>query len=211
MDHNVDNTQSYQPNTEPIPVSTDPNQEPKKKEGFWSEIIRFTLFALLIVLPIRLFIAQPFIVSGASMDPTFETGEYLIVDQLSYRIDNPKRGEVVIFKYPKDETKYFIKRIIGLPGETVELEGTKVTIKNKDNPEGFALTEPYITERNEKEDNMIVKLTDGQYFVMGDNRRQSSDSRAWGTLPRGNIIGTPFVRLFPVNKIGVFPGNNNEK
>jgi signal peptidase I len=85
----------------------------------------------LIVLPIRLFIAQPFIVSGASMDPTFETGEYLIVDQLSYKIDNPKRGEVVIFKYPKDETKYFIKRIIGFPEKLLNLMAPKSSSKTK--------------------------------------------------------------------------------
>ncbi len=89
--------------------------------------------------PIRLFVAQPFIVSGASMDPTFETGEYLIVDQLSYHFDDPVRGQVVIFKYPKDESKYFIKRVIGLPGETVQIEGTDVTIFNESNPDGKKL------------------------------------------------------------------------
>jgi signal peptidase I len=178
-----------------------------KKESFWGEIIKFTLFALLIVLPIRLFIAQPFIVSGASMDPTFASGEYLIVDQISYRLGNPARGEVIIFKYPKDQTKYYIKRVIGLPGDTVVIDGTKVTIKNAANPEGFDLNEPYISFRNEKEDNMTVTLKDNQYFVMGDNRLQSSDSRAWGTLPRNLIIGTPFVRLFPFTRLSVYPGD----
>ncbi|MBX4198453.1 signal peptidase I [Candidatus Parcubacteria bacterium] len=182
-----------------------------KRESFWGEIIRFTLFALLIVLPIRLFIAQPFIVSGASMDPTFENGEYLIVDQLSYRLNNPDRGEVIIFRYPRDETKYFIKRVIGLPGETVEIDGTEVTIKNKEHPEGLKLTEPYIIERNQKEEMMTVTLKDDQYFVMGDNRRQSSDSRSWGTLSRNLVVGTPFVRLFPLNRISVYPGNYNNQ
>jgi signal peptidase I len=181
-----------------------------KKESFWGEIIKFTFFALIIVLPIRLFIAQPFIVSGASMDPTFETGEYLIVDQLSYRIGNPERGEVVIFKYPKDQTKYFIKRVIGLPGETLEINGTQITIKNAAHPEGFKLTEPYIAANNEKIDTMSITLKNNEYFVMGDNRRQSSDSRAWGTLPRNLVVGTPFVRLFPFNRIGVYPGGYNE-
>jgi signal peptidase I len=186
------------------------NKKEEKQEGFMKEIIKFTIFTLLIVLPIRIFIAQPFIVSGASMDPTFETGEYLIVDQLSYHFGNPERGQVVIFKYPKDETKYFIKRVIGLPGETVVLDGTSVTIKNKDYPLGFKLTEPYINLRNQKEEEMQITLKEGQYFVMGDNRRQSSDSRAWGTLDRNLIVGTPFMRLFPFNRISVLPGEFEE-
>src|SRR5438105_1933429 len=99
---------------EPQPSSLPPTPPPKK-ESFFGEIFKFTLIALVIVLPIRFFIAQPFIVQGASMDPTFETGEYLIVDQLSYHLGNPERGQVIIFKYPKDESKYFIKRVIGLP------------------------------------------------------------------------------------------------
>ncbi len=144
------------------------------------------------------------------MDPTFETNDYLIVDQLSYRLDNPQRGQVVIFKYPKDETKYFIKRIIGLPGETVVLENGTVTIKNKDNPAGFTLTEPYIDPKNFKSDNATFPLQSDQYFVMGDNRLQSSDSRAWGTLPRNLIVGTPFIRLFPFNEIGIYPGSYKE-
>lgn len=181
-----------------------------KKESFWREIIKFTFFALIFVLPIRLFIAQPFIVSGASMDPTFETGEYLIVDQISYHVGDPERGEIVIFKYPKDETKYFIKRVIGLPGDTIELDGTSVTIKNREHPSGFTLQEPYITAKNEKIEHMTVTLKENNYFVMGDNRRQSSDSRMWGTLPRDLIVGTPFVRLFPLTRIGLHPGDTHE-
>ena len=190
--------------------STPPPEQPIKKESFFGEIIKFTIIALAIVLPIRLFIAQPFIVSGASMDPTFATGEYLIVDQLSYHIGDPARGQVVIFKYPKDETKFFIKRVIGLPGETVIIDGTSVIIKNKANLDGFKLNEPYISLNNEKEDSITVTLKTGEYFVMGDNRKESFDSRAWGVLPRDLIIGTPFVRLFPANKINIFPGDYKE-
>ncbi len=182
----------------------------EKKEHFFKDLIKFGILAFIVVLPIRFFVAQPFIVSGASMDPTFETGEYLIVDQLSYRIGEPERGQVVIFKYPKDPSKYFIKRIIGLPGESVEINGTTVTIKNKTYPNGFTLDEPYISEVNEKEDNIKVTLKDTDYFVMGDNRRQSSDSRVWGTLPRNLIIGTPLIRLFPFQKISVHPGTFRE-
>jgi signal peptidase I len=197
------------PNQHP-PTLTPQQQIPEKKESFFGEILKFTFIALVIVLPIRLFVAQPFIVSGASMDPSFETGEYLIVNQISYRVGDPERGQVAIFKYPKDESKYFIKRVIGLPGETVIIDGTSVVIKNKKYPDGFRLKEPYISPNNAKEDSLSITLKDDQYFVMGDNRAESFDSRAWGVLPRSLIIGTPFVRLFPLNRISVFPGDYQE-
>ncbi len=180
----------------------------QKKESFWGEIFKFTFLALLVVLPVRLFIAQPFIVSGASMEPTFEGGEYLIVNQLSHRFKEMVRGEVVIFKYPKDPSKFFIKRIIGLPGETVVLSGQKIIIKNTEYPAGFTISEPYISDLYASEDDMTVTLKEKEYFVMGDNRRQSSDSRMWGTLSEDLIIGTPFIRLFPLTRISVSPGDH---
>ncbi len=180
------------------------DEKPVEKSSFL-EIIKFILIALFIVIPFRIFIAQPFIVNGASMDPTFETGQYLIVDQLSYRFEEPKRDSVVIFKYPKDTTKYFIKRIIGLPGETVEINGTEVTIKNATNPNGFVLPEPYVL--HSKEDMMTITLKDNEYFVMGDNRAGSSDSRIWGPVKKTLIIGRPLVRLLPVTEINLFPGD----
>lgn len=176
---------------------------PTKKEGFW-DLIKFAILALVIVVPVRTFIAQPFIVSGSSMFPTFHNSDYLIVDELSYRVGEPKRGDVVVFKWPKDTTKYFIKRIIGLPGETVKITGSKITIKNKDNPDGFVLDEPYV--KNISENTSEIVLPDDQYFVMGDNRSGSSDSRAWGNLPRNLMVGRAFIRLFPLNDIGVLPG-----
>jgi signal peptidase I len=197
------------------PIAPTPTPEPqakkKREEGFFSEIVKFTFFALLIVLPIRLWVAQPFIVSGASMEPTFETGQYLIVNQLSYHFENPQRGQIVIFKYPLDTTKYYIKRVIGLPGETVVLNGSSVIIKNKDNPNGFLLNEPYIDPHNESENYSTITLGDNQYFVMGDNRRESSDSRAWGPVPSYDMVGTPFLRLFPFNTIGLLPGYQKEQ
>jgi signal peptidase I len=169
------------------------------------EIIRFSIIALLIVVPIRMFIAQPFIVSGASMEQTFHTGEYLIVDQVSYYLQKPERGEVIVFRYPKDPSKYFIKRIIGLPGDVVAIEGSTVTIKNEENPTGFTLDETYIKSM-EKGTVLTETLGEREYFVMGDNRDQSSDSRIWGVLQEERIIGRAFLRLFPPQEIGVFPG-----
>jgi len=175
-----------------------------KKESFW-EIFRFALIAVAIVIPIRIFIAQPFIVSGSSMVPTFQNGQYLIVDEISYRLGEVKRDDVVIFRYPKDTTKFFIKRIIGLPNETVKINGSNVTIINQEHPEGLQLDQPYVENKSSNE--MEYDLGNDEYFVMGDNRTGSSDSRYWGPVPKKLLIGRAFLRLLPVNKIGIMPGD----
>lgn len=174
-----------------------------RAHSFW-EMVRFAILALLIVIPIRTFVAQPFIVSGNSMVPTFHDNEYLIVDELSYHFREPERNDVIVFRYPKDTTKFFIKRIIGMPGETVEITGSKVTIRNDANPGGFVLEEPYV--KNQSSNNTTVKLGAEEYFVMGDNRIASSDSRVWGTLPKRLIIGRAYIRLLPITEISFLPG-----
>ncbi len=177
------------------------------KENFFSEIFKFAIIALLIVVPFRLYIAQPFIVSGESMSPTFETGEYLIVDQLSYKFEAPERGDVVIFKYPLDTSKYFIKRIIGLPGEKVSVHGSTITITDKDGNLITTLTnEGYVASENQSDLSTDTQLSDNQYFVMGDNRRASSDSRIWGPVPKEDLVGRAFLRLLPLPRVSVFPG-----
>ncbi len=180
----------------------------ENKENFIIETLKFSLIAILIVLPFRIFIAQPFLVSGASMSPNFETGHYLIVDQLSYNFTEPARGEVIVFKYPGDHKKFFIKRIIGLPNETVLIKSSKIFIKNEENPNGFELKEPYIKNLGNNESEM--SLGEDEYFVMGDNRPASSDSRTWGSLPKDLIIGRAFLRLFPFNQIEFFPESSNK-
>lgn len=170
-----------------------------------AEIIRFSLIAILIVFPIRLFIAQPFIVSGASMEPNFHSGEYLIVDQVTYYMNQPMRGEVVVFKYPRDPSKYFIKRVIGLPGDTITIDKGVVTISNKENPDGFTLEEPY-AEPLPLSPKFTESLGEREYFVMGDNRDESSDSRSWGALQEERIIGRALVRLFPPDSLDYLPG-----
>ena len=187
--------------TLPTPVSVETKS---KFAPIVSEIIRFVLIAVFIVLPIRLYIAQPFVVSGASMDPTFANGEYLIVDEATYKFNDPQRGDVIIFRYPQDTTKFFIKRIIGLPLETVHVEGSEIRIVNEASPEGFTLDETYLTYTAES--NIRIKLQEDEYFVMGDNRPASSDSRVWGPLNRDLIVGRAFVRLLPASRIGMFPG-----
>lgn len=178
---------------------------PEKNEHPLAEILRFSIIAILIVIPVRVFIAQPFIVSGASMETTFHTGEYLIVDQVSYYFDQPHRGEVIIFRYPRDPSKFFIKRVIGEPGDTVTIENGLVSISNEANPDGFTLDEPY-AEAMPPAAKLIEKLGEREYFVMGDNRDESSDSRTWGVLQEERIIGRAWVRLFPLSEIDYLPG-----
>ena len=187
------------------PSSLSPTSPPPQ-ENFLLEIIRFTFLALIIVIPIRIFIAQPFIVQGASMDPTFATGQYLIIDQLTYHFETPARGDVVVFRYPKDPSKFFIKRIIGIPGDTLTINGNVVTISNTEHPNGFTLEEPYVQDM--RPDTVLKEvLGEHEYFVMGDNRNASSDSRVWGILRDDHIIGRALVRLFPVASLGLFPGH----
>ncbi len=201
-----DESEGNSPRTE----ETTNTPENKKHSGFFIEILKFVVITVVIVVPVRLFVAQPFIVSGASMEPSFETGQYIIVDQISYAFEAPKRGEVIIFRYPKDTTKFFIKRVIGLPNETMELKGGNVIIKNSKNPDGFILDEPYIKSDNLNSQDMAITLKDDEYFVMGDNRHASSDSRIWGPLEEKFVIGRAFLRLFPIREGGVFPGSHTD-
>ncbi len=172
------------------------------------EIALFIVLALIVVPPIRLFIAQPFVVQGESMHPTFEDGNYLIVDELTYRFQNPERGDVVIFRAPPNPKEFYIKRIIGLPGETVHISSGQITV-TKANGTTITLTEPYavIEDASYMLDSV---LGPNQYFVMGDNRPNSSDSRIWGPLPRANIVGRAYIRLLPFSSIGVLPGHAQE-
>lgn len=190
----------------PLHNDTPVKHEPRQKHPL-VEIAEFAILALIIVLPIRWFIAQPFIVSGASMEDTFHSGEYLIIDQLSYRLEEPQRGDVIVFRYPRDPSKFFIKRIIAIPGDTIDIQGDVVTLTTKDGVT-TVLDEPYIKTMAE---NTILNETLGEreYFVMGDNRDASSDSRVWGVLQKDKIIGKAFIRLFPFNEAGLFPGEHN--
>ncbi len=171
-----------------------------KTGGFFRDLLRFIILTVVIVVPIRAYVAQPFIVSGVSMVPSFEDGEYLVIDELSYHFREPVRGEVIVFRYPKDPSKFFIKRVIGLPGETIKIAGGQVVIKMGETE--FTLNEPYITDHNLGA--AEETLDKGQYFVLGDNRSMSLDSRAWGAVPEDNIKGRVLVRLFPLDRITLF-------
>ena len=167
---------------------------------FW-EIVKIILIALVIVVPLRVFVFQPFLVRGASMEPNFHNGDYLIVDELSYRFRDPERGEVIVFKFPQDPSQRYIKRIIGLPGETVQTQNGSIIISDSENGEDiFMLNETeYLFSLSHNTQFSPFILEEDEYFVLGDNRRFSSDSRRWGVLPEKNIVGRVFVRLLPPN------------
>jgi signal peptidase I len=177
-----------------------------KMQSFW-ELVRFALIALIIVIPIRIFVAEPFIVSGSSMVPTFTNGDYLIVDKISYELGTPHRDDVVVFRYPNDTTKFFIKRIIGLPGETVDVKSSlnQVTITNAQHPNGFQLDESFVKNFGGIDGHFV--LGPNQYFVMGDNRIASSDSRSWGPVNKNLLVGKAFLRLLPITNIDMWPGS----
>jgi len=178
------------------------------------EIIKTAILALLIVLPIRYFLFQPFLVQGASMEPNFSSGDYLIVDEISYRFRMPQRGETIVFYYPKDKNQRFIKRIIGLPGETVYILGTEVYVKTLDNKildfsglqysKGIDAQENEIFKQALENRSQKIYLKEDEYFVMGDNRLHSYDSRSWGPVSRKDIIGRVILRLWPINNITYF-------
>lgn len=191
--------------------------------GVWSfiwEIIKVFFWALAIIVPIRIFLFQPFFVQGASMETNFKDGDYLIINELGYKktdIDisgnhlftvdtfkDLKRGDVAVFRYPKDPKQFFIKRVIGLPGEQVKVEGGRVTIFNNDNPEGFLLDESSYLKKDLMTNGAVtVALNMEEYFVLGDNRQFSHDSRAWGPLPKEDVIGKVLIRAWPLNKAEV--------
>jgi len=170
------------------------------------EIGEVFFVALIAVAAIKYFLIQPFIVNGASMEPTFYDGDYLLVDELSYRFREPVRGDVVVFKSPQDTSLYYIKRIIGLPGEQLEINDSEVMIYNETHPEGFLIGEEYLPGgiRSSWSGHIIITLEDDQYFVLGDNRLNSLDSRYWGPLDRDNIVGLVKVRLWPLPQAKVF-------
>lgn len=181
-----------------------------KKTINWKEIFKEIITIIVIVfgviIPFRVYVAEPYLVDGKSMDPTFETSDYLIVDKISDKAKNPVRNSVVVFKYPENPSKNFIKRIIGLPGETVIVNENSVKIINAENPNGFLLEQPYVVHKASIE--VTKKLGDTEYFVMGDNRADSFDSRYWGPMDKKFILGRPVIQLYPFTKIRLMPGNN---
>lgn len=195
-----------------------------KKESFWWEIIKTILVVGLIVFVVRFYIIQPYYIIGSSMEPDYHNGEYLFIDEASYHFTQPKRGDVIVFKHPDEACtafvegspilktflqgpcKNYIKRVIGLPGETVKIADGKVIIVNKEHPNGFTLKESYIAPGVQTLGDQTFTVGKDEYFVLGDNRKPnaSSDSRDWGLLSKNYIVGRALIKLLPVNEAGIF-------
>jgi len=189
--------------------------------AFIFEVVKIVALAFVIIAVVRIFLFQPFFVQGASMEPNFEDNQYLIVNELGYKENSfnignhnvltvgpykePERQSVVVFRFPLDPSKYFIKRIIGLPGEKIEVRNGQVKIYNDENPDGSVLKEDgYLASSVKTAGEQVVTLKEDEYFVMGDNRSYSSDSRAWGPVKQKYIIGTVLLRAWPLNKATVY-------
>lgn len=172
---------------------------------FW-DLFKVFIISGIIILPVRYYVAQPFIVSGSSMEPNFHGGEYLIINEITYKSGNePQRGDVVVFKFPKDETQFYIKRIVGLPGETVQIVNGSVRIFNSQHPKGEVLKESYLPANTVTlASDVKTKLGKDEFYALGDNRNNSSDSRFWGALPKKDIVGKVLIRAYPFQNFAKF-------
>lgn len=197
----------YTPNGEVLNDMPVENQPTKDFLYFLWDLLKTGIVVFVIAFSIRYFLIQPFVVEGSSMMPNFVDTEYLLAEKLTFSLEQPLRGDVAIFKYPKNPSVNFIKRIIGLPGETVTIENSTVKIINNDHPDGFVLNEksylPAGAQTLTGEKVFSATLQDNEYFVMGDNREHSSDSREWGILPKGNIIGRAWLIVKPLERFGI--------
>lgn len=207
-------------NKEELKLNNKNTYQQEEKQNLFFELIKVFFISLLIIMPIRIFIFQPFFIDGSSMEPNFHDGEYLIINELGYkskvmasnkeimsvkRFKKFKRGDVVVFHYPLDPRQYFIKRIVGLPGETVEIKNEKIRIYNNDYPTGFNLEEGrYLPEENKTLGAIKFNLKKDEFVVLGDNRMHSSDSRSWGKLKGKFIVGKVLLRAWPISEAKIF-------
>jgi len=184
----------------------DKRKSPKKEEEglgvFFIEVLKIAIISLAIIIPVRYFLIQPFVVKGSSMEPSFSSGDYLIIDEISYRFSEPERGDVIVFKYPRNPSQYYIKRIIALPGEKIQIKNGEIIIYNNEFPGGIEIDEKYIPEDINTPGEVDTVVSEGEFFVLGDNRTASSDSRVWGELNKENIIGKAWIRGWPLDDFG---------
>ena len=173
--------------------------------SFLIEVVKVIIIALAIIIPVRYFLMQPFYVKGASMEPTFHDNEYLIIDELTYRLSAPKRGDVIVFHNPRRPSEFYIKRLIGLPGERVEISRGQIKITNTEKPNGYILDEAgYLPTGIYTNGNDSRELANDEFYVLGDNRSSSLDSRVFGAITRSEIVGRIWLRAWPINKIQRF-------
>lgn len=209
----------YSKNAAPEPKNTDAGY--LGIGGLLLEMVKVFLLAVVVIIPVRVFLFQPFFVQGSSMEPNFEDGQYLVISEFGYKqtdidfterlrftVDAFKtieRQDVTVFRYPKNPEQFFIKRVIGLPGEAVEIRRGKVIIYNMLHPDGFVLDESaYLSSGSLTQDMQKVVLGEDEYFVMGDNRMFSYDSRSIGPIKKDKIIGRVLLRAWPVGRLSLY-------
>lgn len=190
---------------DPAKMDREPGQSLLRRGWtFVTEVLHVIIISLAIIVPVRYFLIQPFYVKGASMEPNFYDHEYLIIDEFSYRLHEPRRGEIVVFRYPNDPRQYFIKRVIAVPGDRIKVTGGKVTLFNDENPGGEHLDETSYLGVVFTAGDIDLSLGAGEYFLMGDNRAASLDSRIFGPVARSFIVGRVWLRGWPPDKLKIF-------
>ena len=168
------------------------------------EVIKVVVVAGVTIVAVRYYLFKPFYVKGASMEPNFNDHEYLIIDELSYRFRAPQRGEVIVFKYPENPKEYFLKRIIAVPGERVKVNNGHLTVYNAAHPEGAEVQETYLDTHLLTLGEKTTTLGENQYFVLGDNRMNSYDSRRFGPIDKSAIVGRAWFRGWPISRVQTF-------
>ena len=197
---------------DPQTPAVQPTPARQEALAFVWEVVKVIIISLAIIVPIRYYLVQPFFVKGASMEPTFDDGNYILIDEISYRFRDPERGDIVVFRYPQDPSQFFIKRVIALPGETLEVKANQITIYSRTRQNGLVLDETgYLSPQQQTIGSFKLHLDDNDYFVLGDNRLRSSDSRIWGAVNRSLITGRVFFRAFPLHQAGSFPEVNYQE
>ena len=170
------------------------------------DFVKTIVIVVILAFVIRVFIIQPFIVEGQSMEPTFHNNDYLITEKVTYKFKTPQRGEVVIFHPPDNTSVNYIKRIIGLPGDTVEIKNGSIFVNSKE------LTEQYLNSDDQtalsQGNQAKITLGEQEYYVFGDNRNHSRDSRELGPIPLSNIVSRVWVRLLPIGSVKAFAAVN---
>ncbi len=162
------------------------------------EIVETILFTLLIYVLVRNFLFENYRVVGRSMEPTLENDQFLVVNKLDYRLREPQRGDIIVFRDPRNEERKLIKRVIGLPGESIEIRDSQVLVDGQPLEETYVRSVPRYSQP-------LLQIPPGYYYVLGDNRNNSSDSHSWGTLPESQIVGKAWVSYWPPSLWGVIP------
>ncbi|MBU2595448.1 signal peptidase I [Patescibacteria group bacterium] len=172
---------------------------------FFVEFLETAIIIGIIAFVIRFFLVQPYVVEGASMEPNFHNKDYLLIEKVTERFSDPKRGDVVVFRYPNNPKVTYIKRIIGVPSDTVIIKNGTLKIVPAGSNEEKTINENYLPDSIKTSGDMEIKLDKDQFFVLGDNRSNSSDSREWGVLPKQNIVGRAWLVVLPATDFGIVP------